>query len=240
MPVKAAFDGAQLLVGEARVLDLPDSALGRDLAKVTIKEATAKKPGTIALTAYGDGAEDAAVANVKAPSVKGIAGDTVWLTFARTGGADGKVAVKVASRVLKTDTAKAGTDYKAFAQTLTWEDGDAEPKQVEVTLPSVKGYTATKKFTFTMAAVKTGTTPALAAKAGTFTISNATVAQTAAAYAKKIAASTGHQGDVVQRPGRHAAQRERRRIAHLHADGPRLLRVRAEGRDRGRCRAACL
>lgn len=167
------------------------AALGRDLAKVTIKEATAKKPGTIALTAYGDGAEDAAVANVKAPSVKGIAGDTVRLTFARTGGADGKVAVKVASRVLKTDTAKAGTDYKAFAQTLTWEDGDAEPKLVEVTLPSVKGYTATKKFTFTMAAVKTGTTPALAAKAGTFTISNATVAQTAAAYAKKIAASTG-------------------------------------------------
>ncbi len=167
------------------------AALGRDQAKVTIKEATAKKPGTISLTAYGDGAEEAAVANVKAPSVKGIAGNTVQLAFARTGGADGKVAVKVASRVLKTDTAKAGTDYKAFAKTLTWEDGDAEPKTVEVTLPSVKGYTASKKFTFTMAVVKTGTTPALAAKTGTFTISNATVAQTAAAYAKTIAASTG-------------------------------------------------
>ena len=39
MPVKAAFDGAQLLVGEARVLDLPDSALGRDLAAQGCDEA---------------------------------------------------------------------------------------------------------------------------------------------------------------------------------------------------------
>ena len=32
VPVEAAFERSQLLIGEARVLDLPDAALGRDLA----------------------------------------------------------------------------------------------------------------------------------------------------------------------------------------------------------------
>lgn len=165
--------------------------LGLGQAKVTIQEATTKKPGTISLAAYGDGVADTRVSNLKSPAVKGIAGSTVKLTFERTGGIDGKVSVKVASKVVKTDTAKAGVDYLAFSETLTWEDGDGEPKTIDVELPSVAGFTASKKFTFSIAVVNTGTKPTLSGATGTFTILNETVAQTAAAYAKTIATSTG-------------------------------------------------
>ena len=169
-----------------------------DTATVTIKNATAKKPGTISLSAYGDGVDpDDAVANVKKPAVTGKAGENLVLTFARTGGTDGPVAIKVSSPTAAVakkngDTAKAGTDYTAFAETLTWEDGDAEPKTMTVALPASANYTASKKFVFTIAAATTdGTVPALSAKTATMTILNDTVAQTAAAYAKTIATAAG-------------------------------------------------
>ena len=162
-------------------------------ATVTIKEASAKKPGTVSLSKYGA----TAVANVKKPAVTGIAGQALTLTFRRTGGSDGPVAVKVASPTAAVakknkDTAIAGTDYVPFAETLEWADGDADDKQVVVNLKDSNGYAASKQFVFTIAAVKTdGTLPALSAKTATMTILNDTVAQTAAAYAKTIPASSG-------------------------------------------------
>ena len=165
-----------------------------DTATVTIKNTSAKKPGTVSLALYGD---DVAVANTKKPAVTGTAGTPLRLTFTRTGGADGPVSVKVASPTAAVakknkDTALAGADYEAFDETLAWADGEDDAKTVTVNLLSSANYAASKKFIFTIAAVKTdGTLPTLAAKTATATILNDTVAQTSAAYAKTIAAATG-------------------------------------------------
>lgn len=163
-------------------------------AKVTIKNTTAKGPGSVSLVSYG---ADTAVSNVKKPAVVGTAGEDLVLTFARTGGTDGPVSVKVASPTAAVakknkDTALAGRDYVAFSETLSWADGEDGEKTVSVDLLDSSNYAATKKFVFTIAAVNTdGTLPNLPAKSATMTILNDTVAQTAAAYAKTIASSTG-------------------------------------------------
>ena len=165
----------------------------KDTATVTIKESSAKKPGTVSLAKYGA----TAVANVKKPSVTGTAGQDLELTFTRTGGYDGPVAIKVASPTAAVakknkDTAVSGTDYVPFSETLEWADGDADDKQLVVSLKDSTGYVASKKFVFTISTVKTdGTLPTLSAKTATMTILNDTVAQTSAAYAKTIPASTG-------------------------------------------------
>ena len=172
-------------------------------AVVTLTEASTKLPGTVSLASYiyEDGAAEEvsnAVANVKKPAVQGTAGKTVDLVFERTGGADGPVSVKVASLTTAAqiakykDTAKAGVDFTAVNETISWEDGDAEPRVVTVTLAGSANYAATKKFTLLLSKVKTdGTLPTLSATTATVTILNDTVAQTAAAYAKTIASSTG-------------------------------------------------
>ena len=170
--------------------------ISSNTATVTIKEASAKKPGTVSLASYG--ADDTAVPNVKKPAVTGTAGQALKLTFTRTDGKDGPISVKVASPTAaqakkNKDTALVGKDYGAFAETLKWENGDEAPKTVTVNLlPSSNYGTASKKFIFTITAVKTGgVLPALAAKTATLTIQNDTVAQTAAVYAKTIPAATG-------------------------------------------------
>jgi len=171
-------------------------------ATVTIKESSAKKPGTVSLVASYESGKDrdldgVAVANVKKPTVSGRAGQSLKLVFSRTGGADGPVSIRVASpsaSVAKKnkDTALPGTDYEAFDATLEWADGEDGEKEVEVDLQPSSNYAATKKFVFTVATVKTdGTLPTLSAKTATLTILNDTVAQTSAAYAKTIAAATG-------------------------------------------------
>ncbi len=155
-------------------------------AEVVRVEATAKKPGTIQLAAY----DDDPVENVKKPVVTGTAGDDKFtLTFARSGGSDGKVSVKVSTATAKGDTAKANVDYVAKTETLVWEDGDAEPKELEIELNESTGYAATKKFTLNMTAVKAATTPALAAKAATVIVRSEVVDQTAAEVAKSVAAT---------------------------------------------------
>lgn len=171
------------------------SRISGETATVKIVEKSGKKPGTVSLASYGD--EDAAVPNVKKPVVTGTAGTPLTLTFTRTGGTDGPVSVKVASPTAaqaKTnkDTALVNKDYEAFSETLLWEDGDDAPKTITVNLLPSANYAVSKKFIFTIAAVKTdGTVPTLAAKTATLTVLNDTVAQTAAAYAKTIATATG-------------------------------------------------
>lgn len=159
-------------------------------AVVMIKEAQAKAPGTISLAAYG--AEDAAIANAKAPAVTATANDAAFpLVFARTGGTDGEVSVKIATTFVKGDTAKAGVDYEAKSETLTWADGDDAPKTFTLNLPAAVGTAVSKKMTLSIAAVKGAFTPVVAAKTATVTILSDTVAQTVAAYAKTIPAASG-------------------------------------------------
>ena len=171
------------------------SLISGDTATVTIVEKSAKKPGTVSLASYGD--EDVAVPDVKKPVVTGKAGEALKLTFTRTGGTDGPVSVKVSSPTAAVakknkDTALVGKDYDAFDETLEWADGEDDAKTVTVNLLPSANYAASKKFIFTIAAVKTdGTLPTLAAKTATLTILNDMVAQTSAAYAKTIAAATG-------------------------------------------------
>ena len=170
-----------------------------DTATVTITETSKKLPGTVSLASFVQNDVTNVVSNVKKPVVTGTAGQGQALTliFTRTGGTDGPVSVKVASPTAAVakknkDTALAGTDYEAFDETLEWAEGDDTPKTVTVNLLSSATYVASKKFVFTIATVKTdGTLPALAAKTATFTILNDTVAETAAAYAKTIAAAAG-------------------------------------------------
>ena len=161
-------------------------------ATVTIVESTAKTPGTISLVAYGEGSdEDETVANVKKPVVTGIAGDDNFtLTFRRTGGTDGKVSVKVSTTTAKGDTAKAGKDYVTVSDVLTWEDGDDEDKTFEIELPETGGATVSKKFSLTMAVVKTGFTPTLSAKTATVNVKNASIDQMAV-YGKTIPSAAG-------------------------------------------------
>lgn len=165
----------------------------QNTATVVRVEATAKKPGTIQLASYGDGSiDDDPVANVKSPVVTGRAGDDKFtLTFARSGGSDGRVSVKVSTATAKGDTAKAGVDYVAKTETLVWEDGDAEPKQFEIELNESTGYAASKKFTLNMTAVKAATTPTLAAKKASVIVRSEVVDQTAAEVASSVAASSG-------------------------------------------------
>lgn len=175
--------------------------MGLDSAKVTITEASAKTSGTISLSRFksGDGAESA-VSNVKKPAVpvtaiydKASGGTTNTLVFARTGGTSGKVSIVVKSAPLKADTAKAGTDFATFSETLTWEDGDAEPKELQFVTYSrgERDTVISRKFNVSMAVVKTGFTPTLSAKAATVTVLNGTFTQTGAAYAKTIPAASG-------------------------------------------------
>ena len=165
-------------------------------AVVSITEATAKKPGTISVKSYVDGISDATpVANAKKPVVTGTTGkglaNVLTIAFSRTAGVDGPVAVKVTTVTAKGNTAKAGVDYVAKSEVLSWADGESSDKVFTIELPAVDDYIATKNFTLTIAAVKTdGTVPALAAKSATVTVKNALVDQTAAAYAKTIDATS--------------------------------------------------
>lgn len=175
--------------------------LGTSTAKVTITESSSKTPGTISLARFRDydGVEKS-VSNVKKPALAVTAvqgktsdGTTNSLVFTRTGGTSGKVSITVKSVVAKSDTAKAGTDFASFSKTLTWEDGDAEPKEIEFAAyaRSDRDTVISRKFGVSMAIVKTGFTPTLSAKSATVTVQNGIFTQTGAAYAKTIPASSG-------------------------------------------------
>lgn len=166
----------------------------RDSARVNITEAVAKNAGKIAVSAYGNGDDVTnTVSNVAKPVASCVAGDPLVLTLSRTGGTNGIVAVKLTTPALKTNTAKAGTDFTNRTETVTWADGDGEDKYVTIgTIPS-KNYVASKAFAVQIAAVKkTGNaTPALAAKSVTAKILNSMVETTSATYAKSVAAVGG-------------------------------------------------
>ena len=57
------------------------------------------------------------------------AGRVMRLVFHRTGGSDGRIAVKVKTQ---TSTGICGTDFAYVKEVLVWEDGDASDKVIEV------------------------------------------------------------------------------------------------------------
>ncbi len=57
------------------------------------------------------------------------AGRTMRITLHRTGGSDGKIAVKVKSQ---TSTGICGTDFGYVKKVVTWEDGDTSDKVIEI------------------------------------------------------------------------------------------------------------
>lgn len=92
-------------------------------AEVTIADATKAAPGTVQFCGWGYG--DDAFANAKKPAAEVAAGDDLLLWLSRTGGSDGRIAVKVTPTKGK---AKAGVDFEATPETIVWEHGDDEAK----------------------------------------------------------------------------------------------------------------
>ena len=164
-----------------------------DTAKITLTEASAKKPGKVSISAYGEGEDLVAVSNIAKPVVSAEAGDDLVLTLSRTGGADGNIAVKLTTPVVKTDTAKAGIDFENLTtdNIVVWGDGDAENKQVTITTLPSSNYAASKNFTVKIAALTTGSyagydKPTLAAATATAKVLNDTVGKTSATFAKTV------------------------------------------------------
>lgn len=157
-------------------------------ATVTIAEATAANPGTVSVTAYGD--DDTAIANVKKPAFSVTAGDDAVLTLSRTGGADGRVAVKVSAAKGKKDTARAGTDFEAASDVIVWEDGDAEDKEFIVQTLESADLAATRTFTVSLAVQTSGeykgcAKAALSAKSAAVTIRNSDLSKSLSAVQKE-------------------------------------------------------
>ena len=68
---------------------------------------------------------------------------TLTVTANRTGGSSGALVVGYAT---SDGTATAGSDYTAASGSLTWQDGDAEPKTFSVTLNSAAPFSGTRSF----------------------------------------------------------------------------------------------
>ena len=94
----------------------------------------APAPGTITVTAEAT-----------------AAGRVMRLVFHRTGGSDGKIAVKVKTQ---TSTGICGTDFAYVKEVLVWEDGDASDKVIEV---PTYGSGAGKQLRVKLATLTTGT-----------------------------------------------------------------------------------
>lgn len=157
-------------------------------AAVTITEATAAKPGTVSVSAYGD--DDTPVADVKKPAFSVTAGDDAVLTLSRTGGADGRIAVKVSAAKGKKDTARAGTDFEAADDVIVWEDGDVEDKEFVVQTLESTDLTASRTFTVSLAVQTSGeykgyAKAGLSANSAAVTIKNSDLSKSLAVVQKE-------------------------------------------------------
>lgn len=173
---------------------------GFDVATVTLTEATAVNAGTVSVTGYGPSEDEATnvVANTAKPVVSGEVGDPIVVRLSRTVGTNGNVAVKITTPVVKTDTAKAGTDFVNLTtdNVVTWGDGDAEDKFVTIETLPTSNYTLSKQFTVKIAALTTGAyagyaKPTLFAATATAKVLNKTVGVTSATFAKTVAGVGG-------------------------------------------------
>lgn len=121
-----------------------------DTATVKIKEMSTKSPGTISV------ADD---------DVRATAGDYFSLSIVRSGGSDGRVAVRVYTQQ---GTAVAGVDYTHVDTVFVWEDGEDDEKILQIGTLKTESLSS-KQFNVKFVVQTTGVyadcdTPALAAK----------------------------------------------------------------------------
>lgn len=162
------------------------AVITRDEATVVLSEVTKAVPGTVKAISYGAGTP---FSNAKKPAMTVDAGSQAVVNIARTGGDDGRVAVKVQTVVVK-KSAVAGKDYVAKEEVFTWEDGDSTNVHAfAVSTSSSADLSLTKKFIVRMSVLTTGAYKGYAkagvyAKDVTVTIQNSENRQALAAYAK--------------------------------------------------------
>lgn len=173
--------------------DIPDddteypAVITRDTATVALSEVTKAAAGKIQAFSYG--ADGVAFSNLKKPAMTIDAGKDAIINIRRTGGDDGKVAVKVQTIAVK-KSAVAGTDYTAKTETFVW--GDNNDKDIYAfTVPTMSSHdlVATKKFIVRITVLTTGEYKGYAkasvyAKDVTVTIKNDTFRKSLADYAK--------------------------------------------------------
>lgn len=140
---------------------------GTDVATVKVRRMTSADPGSVELVS---------------PTPRSVRGGTVLqAVFRRTGGTDGSIAVKVKTQ---SSTAFVGTepgdgsDLKYVNKTLTWGDGEADDKIVEVQTWETAWVGEPKQFRFKLSTLATGAyegnlTPALPESKIYVTIDNA-------------------------------------------------------------------
>lgn len=154
---------------------------------VTITEATKKAAGTVQFAGAGDSNEP--LANLKKPAASVAAGEDLVLWLERTGGSDGRIGVTLTPTKGK---ALPDTDYVGDSATLTWEDGEDEPKKfVLKTLRASDAYQAAKTMTVKIAADKTIGAPAKLGAAATVTITDPQVTRTMESYSSSFAKADG-------------------------------------------------
>lgn len=97
-------------------------------AVVTLKESGgATKTGTLSFSGYGD--DNTPFPNPSKPALTVTEGNTFTLCVARPGGNNGIAGVTVSTA---NGSAKAGTDYAPYTETLWWDNGECDPKPVSL------------------------------------------------------------------------------------------------------------
>ena len=121
-------------------------------ASETVSITGSGAPGTLAISGATQGVLQSA--------------GTVAVTFTRSGGSAGAVSARYAE---SDGTAIGGTDYTASAGTVSWADGDAANKTVNIALTASPYFNGTKSFTVTLASATGGATLGNAVQAVTIT-----------------------------------------------------------------------
>ena len=196
----ATYEAAKTFTVRLTPMDEDDLAddefpaiLVNDTATVKLTEVSKAAPGTVKPTSYG--AEETAFAKPTKPAFTVRAGDDADLTISRTGGANGKVAVRVQALTDKKrqdspDTATAGTDYEPFSEILEWEDGEDGDKTVTVLTHASTTLAAKRQFTVRLTALTSGdykgwAKPTVKPSEVIVTIANDTLVKTMSTCAKE-------------------------------------------------------
>jgi hypothetical protein len=171
------------------------ASIATPTATVSLTETSVKAPGSIVVTGYSNGDDEGlSVGSAAAAKASVVAGQTLTLTLARAGGANGTVAVKPG---VTAGTAKAGKDFVLLTTNdLIWADGEVGEKKIQVATVETAdsgSWMAEKKFRLTLAAVA-GTgyeRPTLPTMAVETTIESDQILETLETYARGLSAADG-------------------------------------------------
>lgn len=123
----------------------------QDTATVTLTEVSKKAPGTVSAVSYQRDDWDwdfVKVADPKKAVVNVTAGKTLTIHVARTAGADGRIAVKVAARNGK---AYAGKEFTlTSSDALEWSDGELTPQDIVIDTTEFADFVESKNFTLSL------------------------------------------------------------------------------------------